>query len=128
MTNALNASPEYAQFRQTFFEECAELLVTMEDRVQALSTGGLDQEELNAVFRSVHSIKAGAGAFNYSELVSFSHSFEALLDRLRDGRMPINDMIANLIVKSADILAELVSAAREDRSLEAGFGPWLRQN
>jgi len=114
-------SAEFERFRQTFFEECTEMLADMEERLSRLQSDGLDLEELNAVFRAVHSIKAGAGAFNYSRLVQFTHTFEYLLDRLRDGRMALDADIANLIIQSADILSEMVAAAREERDLEPDF-------
>jgi two-component system chemotaxis sensor kinase CheA len=114
-------SVEFERFRQTFFEECSEMLADMEERLSRLQSDGLDLEELNAVFRAVHSIKAGAGAFNYSRLVQFTHTFEYLLDRLRDGRMILDGDIGNLIIQSADILSEMVAAAREERDLAPDF-------
>ncbi|ESQ77653.1 chemotaxis protein CheA [Asticcacaulis sp. AC402] len=110
------ARNDYAQFRQTFFAESAEMLADMDDRLEVLKSGRLDREELDAVFRAVHSIKAGAGMFDYRRLVEFAHGFEALLDRLRDGRMAVNPAVAGLIIRAADILAELVAAAQAERS------------
>ncbi|CAL4869670.1 Chemotaxis protein CheA (plasmid) [Asticcacaulis sp. MM231] len=117
-----SASTEYAQFRETFFAECAEMLTDMDAKLERLSSDGLDPEELDAVFRAVHSIKAGAGMFNYAHLVQFAHSFEALLDRMRDGRMLINSVVASLIIRAGDVLAELVSAAQQDRTVDVNIG------
>ena len=39
------------------------------------------------IFRSVHSIKGGAGTFGFDELVAFSHIFESLLEALSEGKM-----------------------------------------
>lgn len=121
MTDQGPISAEFERFRQTFFEECAEMLADMEERLSRLQAEGLDKEELDAVFRAVHSIKAGAGAFNFTRLVSLSHAFEALLDRLRDGRMGLEPEVATLIIQSGDILSEMVAAAREGRELEPSF-------
>jgi len=108
-------SAEYIQFRRTFFTESAEMLADMEERLEALSDAEADTENLNAIFRAVHTIKAGAGMFNYGGLVDFAHQFEALLDRIRDGRMACNDIVLNLIVRATDALSELVTAAEDDR-------------
>ncbi|EGF89981.1 chemotaxis protein cheA [Asticcacaulis biprosthecium C19] len=116
------ARNDYAQFRQTFFAESAEMLADMDERLEALKTGRLDREELDAVFRAVHSIKAGAGMFDYRSLVDFAHGFEALLDRLRDGRMSVNATVGGLIIRAADILAELVAAAQAERAAPSGMG------
>ena len=60
-----------AQFRKTYFEECAELLDALQSNLELLSSGQEDDETLHAIFRSVHSIKGGAGAFGCTDLVAF---------------------------------------------------------
>ncbi|PTW55054.1 two-component system chemotaxis sensor kinase CheA [Breoghania corrubedonensis] len=113
---------EFAQFRQTFFEECAELLSALEEHLADLQERAGDTEELNAIFRAVHSIKAGAGAFNFTRLVSFSHTYETLLDALRDGQVHQSEAVTAALVRAADVLATLVEAAQEGRELAADFG------
>ena len=40
-----------------FFEECEELLEVLSDGLDAMAAGTVDEDTINAVFRSVHSIK-----------------------------------------------------------------------
>ena len=47
--------------RDTFFEECEDLLEAMTEGLVAIDSGQWDKETVNAVFRAVHSIKGGAG-------------------------------------------------------------------
>ena len=61
------------QFRATFFEECAELLKATEGHLADLAAERATDDTLHAVFRAVHSIKGGAGAFAYAVLPSYSH-------------------------------------------------------
>ncbi len=114
-------SPEFERFRATFFEECAEILPEFDERLSSLHVGEVDSETLNAIFRAVHSIKAGAAAFNFNVLVEFAHVFEALLDRLRDDRIQQTEHVFNVIVRAGDVLAELVEAARAGREVPQGF-------
>ena len=53
------------ELRETFFLECFELLEVLESGLLDLANGEAeDQSEvIAAVFRAVHSIKGGAGAF-----------------------------------------------------------------
>ena len=53
-----------ANIRQTFFQECEEQLIELENGLLAIQGGAHDSETVNAVFRAVHSIKGGAGAFD----------------------------------------------------------------
>lgn len=103
-----------AELKQTFFQECEELLGALELKLQALDEGSTDSEDVNAAFRAIHSIKGGAGAFGCTELVSFAHVFEAALDHLRSGRVAIADAPFALFLRCSDAVADLVSAARND--------------
>jgi two-component system chemotaxis sensor kinase CheA len=64
-----------AEIRLTFFQECEEQLAALENGLLAMQEGQTDSETVNAVFRAVHSIKGGAGAFKLDALVSFAHVF-----------------------------------------------------
>lgn len=103
-----------AELKQTFFQECEELLGALELKLQALDEGSTDSEDVNAAFRAIHSIKGGAGAFGCTELVAFAHVFEASLDHLRSGRVAIEDAPFALFLRCSDAVADLVSAARND--------------
>ncbi|HEX2943058.1 MAG TPA: Hpt domain-containing protein, partial [Rhodopila sp.] len=110
-----------AQFRQTYFEECAELLDALQSNLEALSNGAGDEETLHAIFRAVHSIKGGAGAFGFTALVTFSHLFENVLDALRDGTVAATQGLIHLLTRASDALADIVAAARDDTPLPDGF-------
>jgi len=110
--------------RQTFFQECEEQLNETETGLLALEVGEADSETVNAVFRAVHSIKGGAGAFKYERLVRFAHVFETALDGIRNGRLEASPGVMKTMLRSADLLADLVREARgeadvDDARLEA---------
>jgi two-component system, chemotaxis family, sensor kinase CheA len=105
-----------AELKQTFFQECEELLGALEQKLQALDEGSTDSEDVNAAFRAIHSIKGGAGAFGCTELVGFAHVFEAALDHLRSGRVTLEDAPFTLFLRCSDAVADLVAAARNDET------------
>lgn len=121
MSSDGSSGSDFERFRVTFFEECNEILADLEVHLTQLQEEALDVEGLNAVFRAAHSIKAGAGAFGFTRLVTFTHSFEALLDKLRDGQIEQSPHIADVLIRGGDILAELVTAAQEEREVAADF-------
>ncbi len=111
--------------RDTFFEECEDLLAALADGLALIETGDEDGETIHAVFRAVHSVKGGAGAFGLSALVGFAHRFETVLDALRSGRLEMAPPVLHVLQRSADHLTELVEAARDNHevapALTAGF-------
>ncbi|HJV43495.1 chemotaxis protein CheA [Caulobacter sp.] len=103
---------ELEAIKVTFFQECEELLADLEGGLLAMQEGAGDLETVNAVFRAVHSIKGGAGAFGLEPLVRFAHVFETLLDAVRSGAVPNTVDLAAVLLRASDILADHVSAAR----------------
>ncbi|HKR89588.1 MAG TPA: chemotaxis protein CheA [Phenylobacterium sp.] len=102
-----------AEIKATFFQECEEQLAELESGLLAMEGGDTDTETVNAVFRAVHSVKGGAGAFGLDDLVRFAHVFETTLDEVRAGRLAASDAVVKSLLRSADVLADLVRAARD---------------
>lgn len=115
-------SYDLSRFKATYFEECAELLAAAEETIARLQLGEGDLEDLNAVFRCVHSIKGGAGAFAFEDLVHFAHVFETSMDALRSGRVALTPHVADLLVRGTDMLGDFVRAAQEETALPPGHG------
>jgi len=108
-----------AAIKQTFFQECEEQLAELEEGLLAIEREEGDLETINAVFRAVHSIKGGAGAFGLDDLVRFAHTFETTLDGMRSGKLDITPQIVKLMLRSADILADLVRISRDGGEMES---------
>ncbi|MDW3221884.1 MAG: chemotaxis protein CheA [Paracoccaceae bacterium] len=106
-----------AEIRASFFIECEELLEALQDGLQSLDDGDEDPETINVVFRAVHSIKGGAGAFGLEALVRFAHRFETVLDEVRAGRMTPDLEALKIFFQCADHLSDLVRACRDDLAL-----------
>ncbi|WP_323014424.1 chemotaxis protein CheA [Devosia sp.] len=109
-------------FKATYFDECSELLTELEEQFAAIEAGERDAGRLNAVFRAIHSIKGGAGAFGFSALVGFAHAYETLLDYVRDGRVEMSDDVVTLCIRANDIVADHVKAAQTGEALPADYG------
>lgn len=100
------------ELRETFFLECQELLEALEAGLLDLSNGEADDvdETIAAVFRAVHSVKGGAGAFALDKLVRLAHKFETALDGAREKRLELTPDVMKLFLLSADALNDRVRA------------------
>ncbi len=101
------------QFRGTYLTECTELLADMEERLVALTPETADSESLNAIFRCADSIKGGSGAFGLDAITHFTHVLEALLDAMREGKVPPTREAVDMLLKSVDIVTQMVEAAKQ---------------
>lgn len=92
----------------TFLAEARELLEQMESSLLTLETSPGDIDATNAVFRAAHTIKGSAGLFQLDAIVGFTHVVESVLDRIRDGRLPLNESIGMLLFDCCDHISALI--------------------
>jgi len=118
---------DIAQFHAAFFDEAAEHLADMESVLLELENGAGDPELLNRIFRAAHSIKGSSGTFGFKHVARFTHGLENLLDRLRDGSLAVSQAIVELLLRSTDMVASLISAARSDLPPDAGLDGLLAE-
>jgi two-component system chemotaxis sensor kinase CheA len=118
---------DIGQFVQTFFEESLEGLDVMEAGLLALPPGAADMDQINTIFRAVHSIKGGSGTFGFHDLTAFAHVMETLLDRMRQGQMPVTSDAVNTLLESVDCLREMLVAARAGAAIDEDRVGQLRE-
>jgi len=109
-------------FKATYFDECSELLTELEEQFAAIEAGDRSSQRVNAAFRAIHSIKGGAGAFGFADLVAFSHAYESLLDKVREGQIALSAEVIALCIHANDIVADFVNAARLGSDLPGDHG------
>ncbi|WP_088624159.1 chemotaxis protein CheA [Oceanicola sp. 22II-s10i] len=114
-----------ADIRASFFVECEELLEALQDGLGSLDDGVGDSETINVVFRAVHSIKGGAGAFGLEHLVRFAHRYETVLDEVRSNGLTPDHENVKLFFRAADHLSDLVRASRDGLTVPQDAGDAL---
>ncbi len=111
-----------SQFFQVFYEETAEHLGTMEELLLGLDIGSPDQEDLNAIFRAVHSIKGGAGTFGFMEMTDVAHIFESVLDRVRKGTLKTTKDMVDLFLETGDVLNTVLASYKAEEPVNSELG------
>mgnify|MGYP003408396734 CR=1 FL=1 len=93
---------DLARFHATFLAESLSGLDSMEADLLELERGSTDPDLLQAIFRTVHSIKGGSGSLGFDGIADFSHHLETLLDELRSGKVEPTRDIIDLLLRSVD--------------------------
>ncbi|HEY0043816.1 MAG TPA: chemotaxis protein CheA [Allosphingosinicella sp.] len=112
-------SDELDEIQAIFFEECAEGLTVAEEGLSAMAAGDVSPDTIAGVFRAVHSIKGGSGAFGHAALLAFSHRFENVLDEVRGGKIEPTPEVTKTMLAAFDILSDHVAAAQGQAALPA---------
>ncbi|HEX7634875.1 MAG TPA: chemotaxis protein CheA [Noviherbaspirillum sp.] len=103
---------------QTFIAESRELLEEVENALLSVAQAETKGEMIHAIFRAAHTIKGSAGLFSLDHIVEFTHVLESVLDRLRDGKLGIDDTLVTLLLSCCDHIGVLIDEVAAGR-LEA---------
>jgi len=110
---------DLTQFHGVFFEESFEALDSMEAALLKLDVGAPDPERINTIFRVAHSIKGGSATFGFTAVASFTHTLETMLDEMRAGRMNVTQAISDLLLKSVDVMRDMLRAVQNHQAIDA---------
>lgn len=105
---------DLTQFHQVFYEESFEGLDVMEAALMELDPENIDEETINTIFRSAHSIKGGSATFGFTAIAEFTHDLETILDQVRSRKRHLSGDDVNVCLKSVDCMREML------QSLQAG--------
>src|SRR6266705_2603933 len=87
-----------------FFQpEAEEHLQVVSDCLISLE-GNNNPEEINKLFRAIHTVKGSAAQVGLKRLGAIAHRVEDLIGRLRDGEMEPSPAVVDLCLESVDIL------------------------
>lgn len=89
-----------------FVVEALELATNVEEHLLVLERQPDDQNTLNALFRSFHTIKGGAGFMNLTAMVSACHLTENLFDALRTGAAPVTPIAIEAALQASGFVAD----------------------
>jgi two-component system chemotaxis sensor kinase CheA len=112
-------SLDLSEALQTFFAESRGLLHDMEESLLRLETEPDDAEAINAVFRAAHTIKGSSGLFGLDAIVAFTHKAENLLDRVRNGEVPLKEGLIGLLLACRDHIGRLLDFAAAGEEMDA---------
>ena len=109
---------DISQFYQVFFDEAEELLAEMERLLLGVDVAAPDAEDLNAIFRTAHSVKGGASTFGLTDMSEVTHVLESLLDRIRKGEMALTSNHVDAFLAAKDSLKMLLDGHRHGAAVD----------
>ena len=97
---------------QDFLVEAGELLEQLGEQLVELERSPEDLDLLNAVFRSFHTVKGGAGFLGLTALVEVCHRAEDVFNLLRQGERQATPQLMDVILQVTDIVNEMMDNVR----------------
>ncbi|MFZ5906140.1 MAG: chemotaxis protein CheA [Nitrospirota bacterium] len=94
--------------------ECRQCVLEIQDTY--LTT--VSPDIINALFRSMHTLKGLSGLFGNQGITDISHALESLLDDIRLGKVPITEDVVNFLFRNIDILNSAIDGLKEDTPVD----------
>ncbi len=124
--DALPADDEVADEILEFFQpEAEEHLQVVSDCLISLE-GNNNPEEINKLFRAIHTVKGSAAQVGLSRLGAIAHRVEDLIGRLRDGELEPSPAVVDICLESVDVLKKTLHRQwADEKSMRAGVDSLL---
>lgn len=103
---------------QDFLVEAGELLEALNEQLIELEQDPDNRDLLNAVFRSFHTIKGGAGFLNLNAMVAVCHHAEDVFNLLRNGERRIDPHLMDTVLRVLDVLNVMFGDLQSGRDPE----------
>ena len=101
-----------AELIAEFTVEAQEGLANIEQQLLAIEIGGadVDVDLVNAVFRTMHSIKGAAGFLGLDRIGTLAHGLEEVLNHMRNREIVPSSEIVTSVLHAADFMKGLIDA------------------
>jgi len=97
-----------------FRTEAAELLEQIEAGLLDLNVNLGDKDQVDAVFRGLHTLKGSGAMFGFEALAAFTHHCETAFDRVRKGEVPATQALVTAVLEAKDHMRALVETPTGD--------------
>ena len=104
---------EDSDIMASFIQEAKEHLADIEEKILSFENEG-DQEILNTIFRSVHTVKGTSAFLNLDSVKTLSHRLEFLLDDLRNGKIAADSSLIDTLLEGTDFLSIMIDELSEN--------------
>jgi len=114
---------EMREIFEEYVVEAKEHLENLEQKLLELEKNPKDKELINSAFRSMHTIKGGAGFLGLNVIVETAHLAEEVLGKPSSEELELTPEINDLLLKSVDFLKHALECylRNEECSLDQGL-------
>lgn len=99
---------DVSHYLGVFIEEAKEHIESLEENLVKLEKEPYNQDLIQAIFRSFHTIKGSSGSMGFQQMTELAHLLENLLDRVRRGEVSVSSSLIDLLLQGVDFLKRML--------------------
>ena len=90
------------EFISIFISEANEIVEGLENDLVLLEDNKSDEDLLNKIFRSAHTLKSSAGTVGFTTMSELNHVAENLLEKVRSGKLDVTPKMITVLLEFLD--------------------------
>ncbi len=123
----INVPPNKIGLISDFYEEAYQHLSSMGKNLIELENSPEDQEIVNTLFRSMHTIKGGARLLQVKKMETLAHKLENLLEKIRSNNLKVNSQIIDILLDGKNVLTEILEEIASKGPIQTKINPVLEK-
>jgi len=104
---------DVSHYLGVFLEEAKEHIESLEENLVELEKESDNQDLIQAIFRSFHTIKGSSGSMGFQQMAELAHLLESLLDKVRRGEVSVSPSLIDLLLQGVDFLKRMLEEVAE---------------
>ncbi len=116
------------EIRDFFMEEAEELFDNMHSiLLKNEEAGSISAEEIDSIFRDMHTLKGGAGSVEMMKFSNYTHHLETFMDLVKNGEVTLNSTVIDFLIESVGTMQEILQDEYEETLDEGEYTTNLQQ-
>ncbi len=106
---------DVSQYLSVFLDEAKEHIQSLNDNIMTLEQNPENEDCINEIFRSAHSMKGMAGTMGYTRMQNLTHDMEDVFSDVRAGKIKIKSADIDVLLQCLDAIQEYVDNITENQ-------------
>ena len=106
-----------------FFSEAEQQVENLESNILVIENDPTNHEAIDEIFRAAHTLKGGSATVEMTELSTFTHAVEDVLDELRSDAIPVTEDVVDVLLSSIDVIKAMLEARANGSIYEEDVEP-----
>jgi two-component system chemotaxis sensor kinase CheA len=115
------------EYRQIFLEESQDQIQEWEESLLSLEKDSKDRDQIDKMFRAIHTLKGSAGFVGFKELQGMTHDLESALQNVRDGGVELTTEMTEILFEGHDISKRMMEAFSLDEPFREDIEEFLER-
>lgn len=110
-----------------FFTEAEQQVENLESNILVIENDPTNHEAIDEIFRAAHTLKGGSATVEMTELSTFTHTVEDVLDELRSDRLQVTEPVVDVLLDSIDTIKAMLESRANGSVYQEDVSPLLER-